>query len=205
MSPHVFKILVTGPFAAGKTSLIESVSQTTVVSTDVDTSGEESDVKPNTTVAMDFGTYAIEDGSVRLLLFGTPGQPRFRFMTNILKGDVDVVVFVVDAEAKHTHAAAGVELRSLLNDLKVPAVIAVNRCSDPAVAARVARKLGARNDEAIVPCQLVDQESGVDVVVEVLETLLDSMGESLDESLDGSVAVGADARVVDDKEEVGVS
>ena len=80
---HLFKILVTGPFAAGKTSLIQSVSQTKVVSTDVITSGEESDVKPNTTVAMDFGTYGIEDGNVRLLLFGTPGQPRFRFMTNM--------------------------------------------------------------------------------------------------------------------------
>ncbi len=36
---HVFKLLVTGPFAAGKTSLIQSVSQTPVVDTDVATSG----------------------------------------------------------------------------------------------------------------------------------------------------------------------
>lgn len=175
MTEHVFKILVTGPFAAGKTSLIQSVSQTTVVSTEVDTSGDESDVKPNTTVAMDFGTYAMDDGAIRLLLFGTPGQPRFRFMTNILKGDVDVVAFVVDAEAKGTHAAAGVELRSLLSDLEVPAVVAVNRCDDPGVAAKVARRLGARNGERIVPCQLVDPDSGVDVVIEILTTLLESM------------------------------
>ena len=58
---HTFKILVTGPFAAGKTSMIQSVSQTQVISTDVVTSGEESDVKPHTTVAMDFGTYRLED------------------------------------------------------------------------------------------------------------------------------------------------
>ena len=57
---------------------------------------------------MDFGTSSIEDDDVRLLLFGTPGQPRFRFMTNILKGDVDIVAFVIDAEAKGTHAPAGV-------------------------------------------------------------------------------------------------
>ncbi len=197
---HVFKILVTGPFAAGKTSLIQSVSQTHVVSTDVITSGEESDVKPNTTVAMDFGTYGIEDGNVRLLLFGTPGQPRFRFMTNILTGDVDVVAFVVDAEAKQTHAAAGVELRSLLADLAVPAVIAVNRCDDQETAERVARKLGARSAAAIVPCQLVDPESGVDVVVEIHMTLLDAMGDDDDRrrpASDGgadastSVAIGA--------------
>lgn len=174
-STHTFKILVTGPFAAGKTSLIQSVSQTDVVSTDVVTSGDESEVKAHTTVAMDFGTYELEDEGVNLLLFGTPGQPRFRFMTNILKGDVDIVAFVIDAEARHTHAAAGVELRSLLADLRVPAVIAVNRCDDQDVAERMARTLGALAGEAVIPCQLVDPDSGREVIIEVLLTLLDSM------------------------------
>ena len=45
---HVFKLLVTGPFAAGKTSLIQSVSHTPVVETDVDTSGGEALVKAGT-------------------------------------------------------------------------------------------------------------------------------------------------------------
>jgi hypothetical protein len=171
---HTFKILVTGPFAAGKTSMIQSVSQTPVVSTDVVTSGEESDVKAHTTVAMDFGTYRLEDDT-RLLLFGTPGQARFRFMTNILKGDVDVVAFVVDAEAPETHAAAGVELRALLRDLRVPAVIAVNRCDDAAMARRLARSLGSLDGEAVVPCQLIDPDSGREVVIEILLTLLASM------------------------------
>jgi signal recognition particle receptor subunit beta len=175
VSEQTFKILVTGPFAAGKTSLIQSVSQTPVVATDVGTSGDESDVKPHTTVAMDFGTYSLEDGDVRLLMFGTPGQPRFRFMTNILKGDVDIVAFVIDAEAVDTHAAAGVELRALLRDLRVPAVIAVNRCDDAEVARRLARSLGALDGEAVVACQLIDPESGREVVVEVLLTLLSAL------------------------------
>lgn len=172
---HTFKILVTGPFAAGKTSLIQSVSQTDVVSTDVVTSGDESDVKAHTTVAMDFGTYQLDEEGINLLLFGTPGQPRFRFMTNILKGDVDAVAFVIDAEARHTHAAAGVELRSLLSDLHVPAVIAVNRCDDQDQAQRIARSLGALAGEAVVPCQLLSSESGRDVIVEILLTLLDTL------------------------------
>lgn len=172
---HTFKILVTGPFAAGKTSLIQSISQTDVVSTDVVTSGDESEVKAHTTVAMDFGTYRLDDDGVDLLLFGTPGQPRFRFMTNILKGDVDIVAFVIDAEARQTHAAAGVELRSLLSDLRVPAVIAVNRCDDQEEANRMARSLGALAGEAVVPCQLIDPESGRDVIIEILLTLLESM------------------------------
>jgi uncharacterized protein len=174
MSAQTFKILVTGPFAAGKTSMIQSVSQTRIISTDVVTSGDESDVKSHTTVAMDFGTYQLEDDT-RLLLFGTPGQARFRFMTNILKGDVDVVAFVIDAEASETHAAAGVELRALLRDLRVPAVIAVNRCDDVNRARRLARSLGALDGESVVPCQLIDPDSGREVVVEILLTLLSSM------------------------------
>ena len=99
------------PFAAGKTTLIQSVSQTPVVDTDVVTTGDESAVKSRTTVAMDFGTYVVDGGDVRLLMFGTPGQPRFWFMTDILKGQVDAVIYVVDAEATDTHVEAGAAMR----------------------------------------------------------------------------------------------
>lgn len=174
MNGHIFKILVTGPFAAGKTSLIQSVSQTAVVSTDVVATGVEAGVKSHTTVAMDFGSYALDDDT-RLLLFGTPGQARFRFMTTILKGDVDVVAFVIDAEATETHAEAGRELRALLSDLRVPAVIAVNRCDDLHTAKVMARSLGALSSEAVVPCQLIDPDSGREVVIEILMTLLSSL------------------------------
>ncbi len=175
---HVFKILVTGPFAAGKTSLIQSVSQTPVVATDVLTSGDESGVKAETTVAMDFGTFTLEEGDVQLLMFGTPGQERFWFMTDILKGDVDVVVYVVDATADGSHSEAGAAMRELLRDLRVPLVVAVNRCDDQDDADALARSLGALSSEAVVPCQLIDPESGRDVVVEALLALLDTMEQS---------------------------
>ena len=102
---HVVKLLVTGPFAAGKTTLIGSISETPVVDTDVATTGDEASVKPRTTVAMDFGTYRVADdaGQVDLLLFGTPGQPRFQFMTDVMKGSVDAVISVVDGSDESTH------------------------------------------------------------------------------------------------------
>jgi hypothetical protein len=98
-------------------------------------------------------------------------------MTTILKGDVDVVAFVIDAQAVHTHDEAGRELRSLLADLRVPAVVAVNRCDDPDEALLLARSLGALSSEAVVPCQLIDPDSGREVVIEILMTLLSSMEE----------------------------
>ena len=181
---HVFKLLVTGPFAAGKTSLIQAVSQTPVVETDVDTSGVEASVKERTTIAMDFGTYALDDGDVRLLMFGTPGQRRFWFMTDIMKGDVDAVIYVVDADAEHTHADAGDAMRTLLKDLRVPLVVAVNRCDDREQATLVARRLGALASEAVVPCQLIHHESGREVVIEALLGVLDRMEREDDEFLD---------------------
>jgi uncharacterized protein len=169
---HVFKLLVTGPFAAGKTTLIQSVSQTPVVDTDVVTTGAESEVKSRTTVAMDFGTYVVESGDVRLLMFGTPGQPRFWFMTDILKGQVDAVIYVVDAEATHTHAEAGAAMRALLRDLRVPLVVAVNRQDEPAAANVIARQLGALASECVLPCQLIEPASGREVVIETLLAVL---------------------------------
>jgi small GTP-binding protein len=172
---HVFKLLVTGPFAAGKTTLIQSVSQTPVVDTDVVTTGDESAVKSRTTVAMDFGTYVVEGGDVRLLMFGTPGQPRFWFMTDILKGQVDAVIYVVDAEATHTHAEAGAAMRALLRDLRVPLVVAVNRCDEPGEATLVARQLGALASECVLACQLIEPASGREVVIESLLAVLDRL------------------------------
>lgn len=172
---HVFKLLVTGPFAAGKTTLIQSVSQTPVVDTDVVTTGDESAVKSRTTVAMDFGTYVVEGGDVRLLMFGTPGQPRFWFMTDILKGQVDAVIYVVDAEATQTHAEAGAAMRALLRDLRVPLVVAVNRCDDPVEATMVARQLGALASECVLACQLIEPASGREVVIESLLAVLDRL------------------------------
>jgi signal recognition particle receptor subunit beta len=172
---HVFKLLVTGPFAAGKTTLIQAISQTPVVDTDVVTTGEESEVKSRTTVAMDFGTYVVEGGDVRLLMFGTPGQPRFWFMTDILKGQVDAVIYVVDAEATHTHVEAGAAMRALLRDLRVPLVVAVNRLDDPERAKVIARQLGALASECVLACQLIEPTSGREVVVEALIAVLDRL------------------------------
>ena len=174
---HTFKILVTGPFASGKTSLIQAISQSPVVTTEVATSGDEADVKANTTVAMDFGTFAlnpVEDGEsvVHLLMFGTPGQERFRFMIDILKADVDVVTFVVDARASASYQEARGMLALVMSDLRVPLVIAVNRCDDAQQARAVADYLGAAPDVPAIPCQLIDPASGREVVAEVLVALL---------------------------------
>ena len=77
------KMVVTGPFNAGKTEFIRSVSEIDVVSTERKISAEAERVKDTTTVAMDFGRITVEQYLV-LYLFGTPGQKRFDFKREIL-------------------------------------------------------------------------------------------------------------------------
>src|SRR5262249_58956040 len=77
------KIVVTGPFAAGKTTLIRTISEITVLSTEKSVTDAELSRKTDTTVAMDFGRITI-DRELVLYLFGTPGQDRFDFMWEIL-------------------------------------------------------------------------------------------------------------------------
>jgi len=73
------KVVVTGPFAAGKTTLIRTISEITVLSTERGVTDSTRKRKAETTVAMDFGRITI-DRDLVLYLFGTPGQDRFGFM-----------------------------------------------------------------------------------------------------------------------------
>jgi signal recognition particle receptor subunit beta len=126
---------------------------------------------------MDFGTFTLRDteGRIDLLLFGTPGQARFQFMTDVMKGSVDAVISVVDGSDDRTHPAAGEAMRALEKDLHAPLVIAVNRCDEQQRADLVARHLGALASEAVVPCQLIDDNSAREVVVTALGAALDRL------------------------------
>lgn len=88
------KILFAGPVGAGKTSAIAVVSDSGVVQTEARASDDVKARKPRTTVAMDYGTLRLDqDATIQLL--GTPGQPRFEFMWEILaEGALGVVILI---------------------------------------------------------------------------------------------------------------
>jgi len=87
------KIVVTGPFSAGKTTLIRTISETTVLSAEQDITDDTRSRKAATTVAMDVGRITL-DRDLVLYLFGTPGQERVDFMWEIL-GSVKAVLLAV--------------------------------------------------------------------------------------------------------------
>lgn len=77
------KIIFTGPVGAGKTTAIASLSDAPPLQTEAAATDDTAQRKASTTVAMDYGTFALENGA-HVHLYGTPGQGRFDFMWRIL-------------------------------------------------------------------------------------------------------------------------
>lgn len=126
-SARSVKIVVTGPFDAGKTTLIRTISDITVLSTERAVS-EGASGDGQTTVAMDFGRIAIGADAV-LYLFGTPGQQRFDFMWEILAEGMLGFVLLVDASRPTSIDEAARIHRHFAELAEVPFVVAVNKAT----------------------------------------------------------------------------
>ncbi len=118
------KIVVTGPFSAGKTTLIETISEVAVVGTERRITDGSAAVKATTTVAMDFGRITFAE-DLSLYLFGTPGQRRFEVMWEVLsEGMIGFILMVNAADERSVDEAAHI-LDSFSRYADVPCVVAV--------------------------------------------------------------------------------
>lgn len=171
------KIVVTGSFAAGKTQFINSVSDIETVSTDYETSlDEEKEVKSQTTVALDFGTIAINE-SLTLYLFGTPGQERFDYMwEHLATGCLGYVVMVDSCRpAKFPETLNLMTRFAKITD--APFVVAANKQDDPASLppAYVRRRLSLPTRVPVLPCVAKDKESVKSILLTLLEHITASL------------------------------
>jgi signal recognition particle receptor subunit beta len=80
---NTLRIVITGGVGAGKTSFLRTISDIEVVNTDKKTTDEIAKIKAQTRVALNFGHLTIPP-SQSFYLDGTPRQPRFEFMSDIL-------------------------------------------------------------------------------------------------------------------------
>jgi len=174
------KIVVTGPFAAGKTTLIRTISEITVLSTEKDITDSTRSRKAETTVAMDFGRITI-DRDLVLYLFGTPGQDRFEFMWEILgEGMLGYVVLVDGAREDSLQEAVGILAAFRTMAARVPFVVAVNRTQglDPEGEERIRAALALDERVPVVPCDATDRESVKAVLLALLHTVVDSLDQT---------------------------
>lgn len=127
------KVVVLGPFAVGKTTLVGSVSEIRPMRTEaqmtragelIDDLGGMKD-KTTTTVAMDFGRVTLAEDIV-LYLFGAPGQPRFhRMVRSLLDGALGGLVLVDTRRIDESFDAI-----DLLESAGLPYTVAVNHFAE---------------------------------------------------------------------------
>jgi len=167
-----YKILVTGPFNAGKTAFVRTASDIDIVTTERKiTDPNLEGVKEETTVAMDYGQTRVD--KVLLHLYGTPGQSRFEFMWDILSREMDAFILVVDSQDRSSLMEAKQILRLFKKKSKVPFVVVANKQdAEPRLSQEeIARALGLSEETPLLPCVALDKQSVREVLARVVEQL----------------------------------
>lgn len=174
--PHFdFKVVVAGPFAAGKTTMIAASADGPLVATEAPTSGEEASVKALTTVGMEYGTLRREADafSVELRLFGVPGQERFSFMWDIVSVGMDGLFLIVDASRPETWATSKAIGDHFMRAANRPVVVGVNeREPQPDILDKVQQAVILDNAR-YVSFDVTDREQAQDALIELLLGVLE--------------------------------
>jgi hypothetical protein len=170
------KVIVTGPFNAGKTTFIKAVSEIMVLSTERQISDASGEGGGETTVAMDFGRITISDDVV-LYLFGTPGQQRFSFMWETLSEGMLGFVLIVDAEDEGSFEDAKAMISFFKEMSDVPFVVAANKVppTDVKTLRRVRSAIALEDTVPLLPVDAREKESVKAVLLGLLYRILDSM------------------------------
>jgi uncharacterized protein len=127
--PLPVKMVIAGGFGVGKTTTVASISEIAPLTTEASITSVAAGVddlrhtpqKTTTTVAMDFGCVTL-DPTLKLYLFGTPGQERFGFMwDDLMEGALGGLVIVDTRRLDDCYAAV-----DYFEHRDIPFAVAVN-------------------------------------------------------------------------------
>lgn len=167
------KMVVTGPFSAGKTQFIQTISEIDVVETERKISSRAERIKDQTTVAMDFGRITVDEELV-LYLFGTPGQRRFDFMWEVLSEGMLGFIVLLDSVRPETFREARDILDTFRSYAPVPYIVAANKqdMEDAWSPEDLRIALRIPSETKMLPCVATDRESVKGVLLELLYSIL---------------------------------
>jgi small GTP-binding protein len=172
------KIVVTGPFSAGKTQFIQTISEIDVVTTERKITRAEDLIKDQTTVAMDFGRITVDENLV-LYLFGTPGQRRFDFMWEVLSEGMLGFIVLLDSVRPETFREARSILSTFRSYASVPYIVAANKQDLEDAWSPEDLRIALRIPDSIkmVPCVATERGTVKQTLLELLYSILEVMEE----------------------------
>jgi small GTP-binding protein len=157
---YIPKILVTGPFHAGKTTIVHTLSTR---ATSVQRFG--------TTVALDFGH--VDYKGFALDLFGTVGQPRFDPILKLLGGEALGAILVIDStKPEEFPRAKEMMMKAKVNGL--PYVVAANKQDLPKAMStdEIKIKMNIPSDVEVIGTVGDDKASIIGVLDILIEKIL---------------------------------
>ena len=161
---YIPKILVTGPYNAGKSSFVESISEESV---SVDRMALE---KFPTTIAMDIGH--VDHNGFVADIFGTPGQERFDLMLDVLAKEAVGAFILVDSSAPQTFGRA----KEMINKTQaeaIPKIIVANKQDMPGALSpeKIRKAMKLDKNIPIIPT-IVSENNGVEIALDTLLKML---------------------------------
>lgn len=157
---YIPKILVTGPFGAGKSTFVHAVSDTAVSAEAL-----------GTTVAMDHGHITID--GLTADLFGTPGQARFDPLIKFLSAQALGVVVVVDSTDPASFPRAKEMLEATWKQ-GLPATLVANKQDQPGALPpeEVARRVGVGGHVRVHGCVARDGAAAKRILKDLIDRIL---------------------------------
>jgi uncharacterized protein len=173
---YIPKVVVTGPFNAGKSTFVQTISETAV---SVDRMG--------TTIALDHGSVLLD--GFKIEVFGTPGQSRFDPILKIIAGQSLGIIVVVDASRPDSFERAKTMMDQVWSQ-GLPVIIAANKQDlDGALTPEeVAKRLDVPSTIQVVGCDAADSESTRNVLRRLVKAIMRP-----EEEDHGQAIIGGDA------------
>ncbi|RKN51972.1 ATP-binding protein [Streptomyces klenkii] len=173
---QLVKVIVSGPFGVGKTTIVRSLSEIPPLKTEevMTATGAVVDHlhgvrdKTTTTVGLDYGRVSLAD-DLALCLFGTPGQQRFHALWKDLTHGALGALILADTR----RIADSYEVMGLIEEQGLPYAVALNHFPDsPAYPdAELRKALDLAPDTPLITCDARDRGTSLRALLALAEHL----------------------------------